>query len=96
MTLKEFHKQARKDPAFRKAEYNGQWDTPFDSSRVVSEIRMKGLGLTQKELAKKAKVLQSAISRAENEGCQLSFLNKLAKAVGYKLEIKVVKANKLC
>ena len=94
MKLKDFEKQLRKDPKYRKAEWLSQWDTPFNTSRVVNEIRMRG-SLTQKELAKKTGLLQSAISRIENEGCQLSTLNKIAKAEGFRLEIKILKAKKL-
>jgi DNA-binding XRE family transcriptional regulator len=92
MKIKELKRKLRKDPRFLKAEKDLQWDIKFHSGRAVFFILMES-ELTQTQLAKKAGVLQSSISRAECEGCQLSFLNKLAKAAGLRIEIKVLKAN---
>lgn len=93
MKLEELKQELRKKKGFRKAEYEMQWDL-WNTSLLVSEIRIK-CGLTQAQLAKKAKVKQETISRAENNGCSLNLLNKLAKPCGLKIELKVVKANNL-
>ena len=91
MKIKELQKKLRKSPAYLKAEKDLQWDINFNSGRAVFFILMQS-GLTQQQLARKAGVLQSSVSRSENYGCQLSMLNKLAKAGGLRIEIKVLKA----
>lgn len=92
MKVKELQKKLRTNPKYLKAERDLQWDTAFNVGRAVFFILMKS-GLTQQQLSKKAGVLQSSISRAENYGCSFSFLDKLAKASGLKIEIRVLKAN---
>lgn len=91
MNLKQLKKEMRKDPKFRKAEWNGQWDTVFMSANIITELKLLS-GLNQTKLAKKAKVKQESLSRAESHGCTLGYLNKLAKVTGYKLEIKIKKS----
>lgn len=94
MNLNQIREKMRKDPKFRKAEYEGQWDWKEITGSAIMLIRAKA-GVTQDQLAKKAKKYQSTISRAEaGSGCSFSYLNDLAKSVDMKLEIYVVEADK--
>lgn len=61
-------------------------DIRLDIALAINKIRIK-CGLTQKELAKKMKTKQAAISRAESGNYlpSLSFLERMAKALGTEL-----------
>jgi|ADurb_Ile_02_Slu_FD_contig_31_196097_length_479_multi_1_in_0_out_0_1 ribosome-binding protein aMBF1 (putative translation factor) len=61
-------------------------DIRLDIALAINKIRIK-CGLTQKELAKKMKTKQAAISRAESGNYLpgLSFLERMAKALGTEL-----------
>lgn len=61
-------------------------DIRLDIALAINKIRIK-CGLTQKELAKKMKTKQTAISRAESGDYlpSLSFLERMAKALGAEL-----------
>lgn len=89
VTLKEMEKRLRKNPKYRKAEYDLQYDSNFNSSRVISSLILQS-GMTRSQIIRKAKTTQSGLSRAENRGCSLTYLNKIAKATGKALEIKIV------
>jgi len=69
-------------------DYGLEYDTGFITQRMMFFLRLNS-GLTQKELAKRAKVLQPSLSRAEISGCSLAFLNKIAKATKQKIEFKI-------
>ncbi len=63
----------------------------FENAKQVIKYRKK-MNLTQKELAKRVKTSQSAISRLESgeyTGFTLFFLTKLAKALNAKFEIHI-------
>ena len=82
--------QAMKDPEFKKA-----WDEPtgdvyLDTALGISLARQEKK-MSQKKLAKKVGTSQQAIARLENpsyRGRSLSTLEKIAQALGKKLEIK--------
>ena len=66
------------------------------NARVAREIRelRKAHGLTQRELAKRVGTSPSVISRLENagyEGHSLAMLQRIATAVGKRVEIRFVK-----
>lgn len=94
MKREDFEKQLRKDPKYRKAEYDLQWDTPFMSSRILTALILKS-GLTRSQIIRRAKLTHPSLSRAEYQGCQLSYLNRVAKVCGMALEIEIVKADVL-
>jgi ribosome-binding protein aMBF1 (putative translation factor) len=80
-------KERLKDPKFRR-----EWERQqpeFEVIRKIIEARINKK-LTQKQLAKKLKTTQSAISRIETGSGNptLSFLQRLADVLGAKLEIK--------
>lgn len=81
MTLDKLKSKLLEDKNFRK-EY-GRYDLTFEISELVLDMRLSA-GLTQKQLAKRAKTKQSAISRIENGSSlpSLSFLQRLAHASG--------------
>lgn len=81
-----------KDPEFKK-EYDALEDE-FTLAREVILMR-KDKNLTQKDLAKLAGTSQPAIARLESgsyKNLSLSFINKVAKALGAKPEIHLKKA----
>ncbi len=77
-----------KDPSI-KIEY----DLLEPEFRLIRQILTKRLqkGISQKQLAKKVKTKQSAISRLEsgNYNPSLKFLNKVAEALDSKLVVKL-------
>ena len=87
MTWKEHRKQLMKDPEFVRAYQELQPE--FAIIRKIIESRVKE-GVTQKELAKRMKTRQSAISRLESGRANpsLSFLQRLAEALNSRLEIR--------
>lgn len=86
MRLSDVHKLFMKDPKYRK-----EWHTPDHLGLEYSVLR-KMRGLSQKEVAETVATEQSSISRFENGNTlvSLSFLTKLANAIGYGIEIKFV------
>lgn len=76
-----------KDPDF-KAAYDAL-QPEFATIEAIFEARMKR-GLTQKELARKMGTKQSVISRVESGKANpsIAFLQKLASALGTRLEIR--------
>lgn len=80
-------KEALKDPKF-KAEYDRLGpEYELISSVIAKRIEKK---MTQKELARKMGTKQSAISRLEsgNANPSFTFLQKVADALGTKLQIR--------
>lgn len=86
MTWEEHRKGLMKDPKVRQAYLELQPE--FAIIRKIIEARVKE-GVTQKELARRMKTKQSAVSRLESGRANpsLSFLQRLAKALGTRLEI---------
>lgn len=85
----EFKKELLKDPEFRK-----EYERLAPRYKVISEIigaRIKKK-MTQQELAMKSGTKQSAIARLEagNSNPSIDFLDKIAKATGGRLEIRIV------
>jgi len=73
-------KEKMKDPEFRKEWEKSQQE--FDLSCKVIELRIKA-GLTQKELAEKARTSQPAIARLESgsyKNVSMAFLRKIGEA----------------
>lgn len=87
-TLTELKREWMKDAEFRK-EYR-RLDPEFKLMNIMIEKRIKE-GLTQKELAKKMKTKQSAISRFENGkgNPTMEFMYRLADALGAKMKITI-------
>lgn len=82
-----WEKEALKDPKF-KAEYD-KLQPEFAVIQAVIDAR-RNKGVTQKLLAKRIGTKQSVISRLETGGANpsISFLKKLAQALGTRLEIR--------
>jgi len=85
---KEFKKELLKDPKVKKEYERLQPRYAVISAMIAARIRE---GLTQKELADKIGTRQSNIARLEsgNANPSLSFLEKMARVMGYKLNIKL-------
>jgi len=64
---------------------------PFDSSRLVKEARAAA-GLTQRELARRARTAQSVVSRVESGQTSPSSetLQRLLEAAGYDLRAELL------
>ena len=87
VSWEEHRKQLMKDPEVVRAYRELQPE--FAIIRKIIESRVKE-GVTQKELAKRMKTKQSAISRLESGRANpsLDFLQRLAKALNTRLEIR--------
>lgn len=83
------HKEAMKNPEFRKAWKDLQPE--FEIARALIELRIKKK-LTQKQLAQKLRTKQSVISRVETgqTSPSLTFLKRLAKALDLSLQVRFV------
>lgn len=80
-------KKQLKDPEFKK-----EWDKSepaYQAGRALIKARIEA-NISQRQLAKKAKTTQAVISRIENMSVSpsIGLLQKIASAVGKKLEIK--------
>lgn len=84
MNLQDLKNELLQNAEFRK-EYYGN-NPKLDIALMIERARVIA-GLTQKELAKKMKTKQAAISRAESGNYlpSLSFLERMAKALGTEL-----------
>jgi|GEM_PF-668563 transcriptional regulator with XRE-family HTH domain len=84
MNLKDLKNELLQDPRFRKKYYRN--DPRLDIALMIEEARIIR-GITQKDLAERMHTKQSAISRAESGYYlpSLSFLEKMAKALGTEL-----------
>ena len=84
----DFKKDLLKDPEFKKA-----YDALELEFSVIEQVIRRRLekGLSQKQLAEKIGTKQSAISRLEggNISPSIAFLEKVAKALGSKLQISL-------
>ena len=69
------------------------YDDGYQSFKIGAVLRQlrESSGLTQEELAAKLNTKKSAISRIENhaEDIRLSTLEKMASALGHKLEVTI-------
>ena len=86
--FKELLNKKLKDPEFRK-EWEAQ-NEEFEVAKEIIRLRIKA-GLTQKELARKAKTSQPAIARLESgnyRNLSLSFLRKVGEALGVEPHVK--------
>ncbi len=86
MTFDQYLKKSLKDPEFKK-----EWDAlqpEYALKRRLIELRTKK-AITQKELAMKAGTHQASIARFERGDYSptISFLSRLASALGMKLEV---------
>lgn len=81
-------KEALKDPEFKK-----EYDALEVEFSIIEQVIRKRLdkGLSQKQLAEKIGTKQSAISRLEagNANPSIAFLEKVAKALGGKLQVSL-------
>ncbi len=87
--LKKYISERKKrDKAFAKGYDEGY--EQFKIGAVLKQTRKKA-GLTQEELARRLKTKKTAISRIENhaEDIKLSTLEKVAHALGKRLEVKI-------
>ncbi len=89
-SYKEIKKKLLKDADVRKA-YQ-ELGPEFELARTVIEMRLKK-GLTQAVLAKKIGTKQSAVARLESGryNPSLVFLDKVASALGAKLEVSFLR-----
>ena len=69
------------------------YDEGYEQFKIGAMLKQarESAGLTQEELAKRLKTKKTAISRIENhaEDIKLSTLEKVASALGKKLELKI-------
>ena len=83
-------KEALKDPEYKKAWEEPTGDVYLDTALEIIMARKKKR-MSQKALAKKVGTSQQAIARLENpsyKGRSLTTLDKVANALGKKVEIK--------
>ncbi len=87
MTWNQHRKELMRDPQVRKVYQELQPE--FAIVRKIIEARIKK-GITQEKLAQRMKTKQSAVSRLEsgNANPSLSFLQRLAKALDCRLELR--------
>lgn len=75
------------------ATFSDNYEDGFQSFKIGAVLRQLRVssGLTQEDLANKLHTKKSAISRIENhaEDIRLSTLEKIASALGHKLEISI-------
>lgn len=82
--------ESLKDPEFRKAWNEPTGDVYLDTAFEIIKARREGK-LSQRELAKRVGTSQQAIARLESpsyKGRNLTTLEKVAEALGKRLEIK--------
>jgi len=83
----DFLKEQLKDPEFKKEWEKGE--PAYQAGRALIKVRIEAK-ISQRQLAKRAKTTQAVISRIENMSVSptIGLLQKIAVAVGKKLEIK--------
>ena len=88
-THKQLHQKLMQKPGYKK-EYDAL-ESWFQVVKATTELR-KQQGLTQAELAEHLNTVQPAIARLESGKYNptIKFLDKLARALGKKLEIRFV------
>ena len=88
-TLKNYIASRKKN----ESEFAKDYDNGYEQFKigVMLKIARENAGMTQDQLAEKLHTKKSAISRIENhaEDIKLSTLEKFARALGKKLEIRV-------
>ena len=86
-TLKDFKKEIFKRPGVKKAYYEMQPE--FQIIRNIALARMKK-GLSQRDLAKKIGITQSALARFESGKIDpgLNFLKKVTAGLGLKIVVR--------
>jgi Predicted transcriptional regulator with C-terminal CBS domains len=94
--LKQFKRRALLRPAVK-----GAYDASAEEFAFLDEVlkARAEAGLTQAEVAERIGTTQSAIARLESAGARhspsIATLQKYAKALGYKVEVKLVKERRL-
>ena len=85
---KYIHERKKRDRRFAEG-YNEGYEQ-FKIGVVLKQAR-ESAGMTQEDLAKRLKTKKTAISRIENhaEDIKLSTLEKVAHALGKRLEVKI-------
>jgi ribosome-binding protein aMBF1 (putative translation factor) len=88
-SLDDYLKEQLKDPEFKK-----EWDkseAAFQAGSAMIQSRIEAK-FSQRQLAKKAKTTQAVVSRIENMTVSptIGLLQKMAHAMGKKLQIKFV------
>lgn len=88
-TLNEYLDECMEDPAF--AEEWERLDPEYEVIRAIIDAR-ESSGLTQKELAARCNMTQSALSRLETGGSSptVRTLQQLARGLGKRLEVRFV------
>jgi HTH-type transcriptional regulator / antitoxin HipB len=85
---KYIHERKKRDRRFAEG-----YDAGYEQFKigVVLKHARESAGLTQEELARRLKTKKTAISRIENhaEDIKLSTLEKVASALGKRLEVKI-------
>lgn len=86
-TLEDFKKEAFKRPGVRKAYAEMQPEIQIIRALIISRNKK---GMTQRKLAQKIGITQSALARFEIGGVNptLSFLQKITSGLGLKLMVK--------
>jgi DNA-binding XRE family transcriptional regulator len=89
ITFEQWEKELMSDPEFLKV-YEARRPM-YELKSALRDARIKG-ELTQVEIAKKAGTTQSAIARFESgrTAPTLAFMQRLAEALGKRLEVRVV------
>ena len=87
-TLQDHLRKSLKDPEFRKAWEKTRLEYEVARALIKARIEKK---MTQAQLARKMRTKQSVISRVENAQTKptLSFLQRLADAMGGKLKVSL-------
>lgn len=86
-----------KTKAFKRKNVKEEYDKLHDEFSILDEFLQARMdsGMTQAEIAERIGTTQSAIARLESQHGKrsptISTLQKYAKAIGYKLELKLIK-----
>ena len=88
-TFQDDLKKRLKDPEFKKAWDESEAEYQLAAKLIEARLRKK---MSQRDLAKKAKTSQAAISRVEamNGNPSLFFLKRIASALGTKVSISFI------
>lgn len=87
-TFEDHLKESLKDPKFKKAWEESEPEYLLACKLIETRLKKK---ISQRELAKKMGTSQAAIARVEgmNANPSLSFLKRLAEALGSRLQISI-------
>lgn len=88
-TFEDDLKERLKDPEFKKAWEESEAEYQLATKLIEARLKRK---MSQRDLAKKVKTSQAAISRVEamNGNPSLSFLKRIAHALGTKISINFI------